>query len=77
MAGGGIMSRKYRSWLAPQFERFVALKRAGGYHFVTQENLLLPAPRHRTQRQRQYRYILSRRYQTLSGLRLRLDGMYT
>jgi integrase len=40
MAGGGIMSRKYRSWLAPQFERFVALKRAGGYHFVTQENLL-------------------------------------
>ena len=40
MAGGGIMSRKYRSWLAPRFERFVALKRAGGYHFVTQEILL-------------------------------------
>ena len=40
MAGGGIMSRVYRSWLAPLFERFVALKRAGGYHFVTQEGLL-------------------------------------
>ena len=40
MAGGGIMSGKYRSWLAPLCEQFVAIKRAGGYHFVTQENLL-------------------------------------
>jgi len=40
MAGGGVMSREFQSWLAPLFVRFVALKRAGGYRFVTQEYCL-------------------------------------
>lgn len=32
--------REFQSWLAPQFERFVAIKRAGGADYSTQERLL-------------------------------------
>lgn len=34
------MSRLFQSWLAPRFERFVAIKRAGGADYGTQERLL-------------------------------------
>ncbi len=34
------MSRRFDSWLAPQFERFVAIKRAGGADYCTQARLL-------------------------------------
>lgn len=34
------MIRQFQSWLAPQFGRFVALKRAGGADYRTQEGLL-------------------------------------
>jgi integrase len=35
------MSRKFQSWLAPLLARFVALKRAGGYLYNTQERALV------------------------------------
>lgn len=38
--------RSFRSWLAPHFERFVALKRASGASYVAQEGLLLAFDRH-------------------------------
>jgi integrase len=38
MAGGAIVI--FSSWLAPRFRRFVALKRAGGAAFDSQERLL-------------------------------------
>jgi integrase len=34
------MSSRFQSWLAPQFERFVQIKRAGGADYRTQERLL-------------------------------------
>lgn len=39
-------SRVFTSWLAPQFERFVALKRASGAGYVSQKNLLLAFDRY-------------------------------
>jgi integrase len=38
--------RPFTSWLAPHFERFVALKRASGASYVTQRSLLLAFDRH-------------------------------
>ena len=38
--------RRFNSWLAPHFERFVALKRAGGASYVSPKNLLLGLDRH-------------------------------
>lgn len=38
--------RKFTSWLAPHFERFVALKRASGVGYVTQRKLLFGFDRH-------------------------------
>ncbi len=38
--------RSFCSWLAPHFERFVALKRASGASYVAQENLLLAFDRY-------------------------------
>lgn len=40
------MSQHFRSRLATQFERFVALKRAGGCHYRSQEDLLKGFDRH-------------------------------
>jgi len=39
-------SRLFTSWLAGDFERFVALKRASGASYVSQENLLLAFDRY-------------------------------
>lgn len=39
-------SRPFISWLAPHFERFVALRRASGACYVSQENLLLAFDRY-------------------------------
>lgn len=38
--------REFTSWLAPYFERFVALRRASGAGYVSQRNLLLAFDRH-------------------------------
>lgn len=38
--------RSFISWLAPHFERFVALKRASGARYGSQENLLLAFDRY-------------------------------
>ncbi len=38
--------RPFISWLAPLFERFVALRRASGAHYVRQRNLLLAFDRY-------------------------------
>lgn len=38
--------RTFTSWLAPYFERFVALRRASGAGYVTQRNLLLAFDRY-------------------------------
>jgi len=38
--------RPFISWLAPQFERFVALRRASGSRYVSQRNLLLAFDRY-------------------------------
>jgi len=40
------MSAHYRSWLAPQFERFVAVKRSGGADYTTQADHLAAFDRH-------------------------------
>ncbi len=40
MAGGAVMSLEFQSWLAPLFVRFVAIKRAGGYLYNSQEYAL-------------------------------------
>lgn len=40
------MRRKFRSWLAPLLDRFVALKHAGGYLFNTQEKMLVQFDRY-------------------------------
>ena len=39
-------SRAFTSWLAPYFERFVALRRASGASYLSQKNLLLAFDRH-------------------------------
>lgn len=39
-------SRAFTSWLAPYFDRFVALKRASGAGYATQRRLLLAFDRH-------------------------------
>ena len=39
MARGEIM-KSFQSWLSPSFERFVAIKRAGGAQYSTQRSLL-------------------------------------
>lgn len=39
-------SRAFTSWLAPYFDRFVALKRAGGAGYVSQRRLLLAFDRY-------------------------------
>lgn len=41
-----IRPRAFTSWLAPHFERFVALRRASGAGYVSQRNLLLAFDRH-------------------------------
>lgn len=46
MAGDGLVSRPFESWLAEPFERFVAIKRAGGATYSTQRNLLLAFDRY-------------------------------
>jgi len=38
--------RVFGSWLAPYFERFIALKRAGGACYASQERILLAFDRH-------------------------------
>jgi len=38
--------RAFTSWLAPYFERFVALRRASGARYISQRNLLLAFDRH-------------------------------
>jgi integrase len=46
MAGGGLVRRRFASWLAEHFERFVAVKRAGGAVYTSQRNLLLAFDRY-------------------------------
>jgi hypothetical protein len=41
-----IQPRTLTSWLAPHFERFVALKRASGTGYVSQRDLLLAFDRY-------------------------------
>jgi integrase len=45
------MSHTFRSWLAAQFERFVALKHAGGFVYATQERLLAGFDRYLVEQQ--------------------------
>lgn len=41
-----MTARVFTSWLAPYFEGFVALRRAGGASYLSQRNLLLAFDRH-------------------------------
>lgn len=43
------MSAHFHSWLAPRFERFIAVKRAGGADYTTQEDHLAAFDRHLVQ----------------------------
>lgn len=48
MAGGGVMkrSRTFSSWLAPHFDGFIALKRAGGARYEREKTTLLAFDRY-------------------------------
>jgi len=46
MAGGDVMTTMFQSWLSPQFERYVLLKRAGGAVYSSQELFLAQLDRY-------------------------------